>query len=126
MSIRSRDTTLWCQELHRRSISFISLWEFCMKVLHIVGARPNFMKAAPVYRAFSAHVGVCQLMVHTGQHYDFNMSDVFFQQLAVPAPDVNLQVGSGSHAQQTGAIMIRIEPVLLEHCPDYTSWFTET
>jgi UDP-N-acetylglucosamine 2-epimerase (non-hydrolysing) len=75
------------------------------------------MKAAPVIRSLSAY-SVEQIVVHTGQHYDFNMSDVFFQQLGMPAPDVNLQVGSGSHAQQTAHIMCRFEPVVLEKKPD--------
>jgi UDP-N-acetylglucosamine 2-epimerase (non-hydrolysing) len=75
------------------------------------------MKAAPVVRALSAY-SVEQVIVHTGQHYDFNMSDVFFQQLGMPAPDVNLQVGSSSHAQQTAHIMCRFEPVVLEKKPD--------
>jgi UDP-N-acetylglucosamine 2-epimerase (non-hydrolysing) len=88
-----------------------------MKIVHVIGARPNFMKAAPVVRALSAFPTE-QIIVHTGQHYDFNMSDVFFQQLGMPAPDVNLQVGSGSHAQQTGNIMCRFEPVVLERKPD--------
>jgi UDP-N-acetylglucosamine 2-epimerase (non-hydrolysing) len=88
-----------------------------MHVLHVVGARPNFMKAAPVMRALRDH-GVEQTLVHTGQHYDANMSDVFFSQLAMPAPDVNLEVGSGSHARQTGEIMSRFEPVLQERWPD--------
>jgi UDP-N-acetylglucosamine 2-epimerase (non-hydrolysing) len=89
-----------------------------MKILHIVGARPNFMKVAPVYRALSQHSQVDQKVVHTGQHYDFNMSDVFFQQLGLGAPDFNLQVGSGSHAQQTAEIMLRFEPLLLDRNPD--------
>ena len=75
------------------------------------------MKAAPVIRALAAYP-VEQMVVHTGQHYDFNMSEVFFQQLGMPAPDINLQVGSGSHAQQTSQIMARFEPVLLEKKPD--------
>ncbi len=75
------------------------------------------MKAAPVVRALAAY-RVEQMIVHTGQHYDFNMSEVFFQQLGMPAPDINLQVGSGSHAQQTAQIMERFEPVLLEAKPD--------
>lgn len=75
------------------------------------------MKAAPVVRALSDLPGVEQLVVHTGQHYDFNMSDVFFQELGIPAPDVNLQVGSDSHARQTAEIMSRFEPVVLEHRP---------
>ena len=88
------------------------------KFLHVVGARPNFMKVAPVYRALAAKPGTEQVMVHTGQHYDFNMSDVFFQQLRLPAPDINLKVGSGSHAQQTAEIMMRFESVVLEQKPD--------
>ncbi|HWR17288.1 MAG TPA: UDP-N-acetylglucosamine 2-epimerase (non-hydrolyzing) [Terriglobales bacterium] len=89
-----------------------------MHILHVIGARPNFMKVAPVFRTLRAR-GISQTLVHTGQHYDFNMSDVFFQQLAIPAPDVNLQVGSGSHAQQTADIMSRFEPVVLERKPDF-------
>src|SRR3984957_10986999 len=85
-----------------------------MHFLHVVGARPNFMKAAPVMRGLNEHRDVHQSLVHRGQHYDSNMSDVFFSQLDIPAPDVNLDVGSGSHARQTAEIMSRIEPVLLE------------
>jgi len=88
-----------------------------MHVLHVVGARPNFMKAAPVLRAL-AERGVKQTLVHTGQHYDSDMSDVFFTQLGMPAPDVNLEVGSGSHAAQTAEVMIRIERELTERQPD--------
>ncbi len=89
-----------------------------MNVFHIVGARPNFMKVAPVLNALKKRDGVAQALVHTGQHYDVNMSDVFFQQLGLPAPDVNLAVGSGSHAKQTAEIMIRLEPVVAERQPD--------
>ena len=88
-----------------------------MKVLHVVGARPNFMKAAPVYRALAGR-GHAQALVHTGQHYDALMSDVFFKALEIPNPDESLNVGSGSHAQQTAAIMSRFEPVVLVHKPD--------
>ena len=88
-----------------------------MHILHVVGARPNFVKAAPVLRALKNR-SVRQTLVHTGQHYDRNMSDVFFTQLEIPKPDVNLEVGSGSHASQTAEIMCRIEPVLLERKPD--------
>ncbi|HEY1271447.1 MAG TPA: UDP-N-acetylglucosamine 2-epimerase (non-hydrolyzing) [Terriglobales bacterium] len=88
-----------------------------MHIVHVVGARPNFMKVAPVFRALGrGHVR--QTVVHTGQHYDAAMSDVFFQELEIPAPDVNLEVGSGSHAQQTAQIMVRIEPALLDRKPD--------
>jgi UDP-N-acetylglucosamine 2-epimerase (non-hydrolysing) len=90
-----------------------------MHILHVVGARPNFMKAAPVLRALALNSGVRQTLVHTGQHYDSAMSDVFFQQLQMPVPDCNLGVGSGTHAQQTAAILAAIEPVLLERKPDF-------
>lgn len=90
-----------------------------MHILHVVGARPNFMKAAPVLRALTLNSGVRQTLVHTGQHYDAAMSDVFFQQLEMPVPDCNLGVGSGTHAQQTAAILAAIEPVLLERKPDF-------
>lgn len=90
-----------------------------MNVIHIVGARPNFMKSAPVFRALSNRPLVQQRIVHTGQHYDPNMSDVFFQQLAMPVPEFNLQVGSASHAQQTAEIMRRFEPIVIEQRPDW-------
>src|SRR6185437_9553555 len=89
-----------------------------MKIIHVIGARPNFMKAAPVARALSSYRDLNQQIVHTGQHYDVNMSDVFFRELGIPEPDFNLQVGSGSHAQQTAAIMQRFEPLVLEQAPD--------
>jgi UDP-N-acetylglucosamine 2-epimerase (non-hydrolysing) len=89
-----------------------------VNIFHIVGARPNFMKVAPVLNALKQRTNVTQTLVHTGQHYDVNMSDVFFQQLDIPAPDVNLAVGSGTHAKQTAEIMIRLEPVVLERQPD--------
>jgi UDP-N-acetylglucosamine 2-epimerase (non-hydrolysing) len=76
------------------------------------------MKVAPVMNALKTHKHVVQTLVHTGQHYDANMSDVFFEQLGIPAPDVNLAVGSGTHARQTAEIMTRFEPVLLERQPD--------
>ena len=89
-----------------------------MHVLHVVGARPNFIKLAPVWLALRERLNVPQTVVHTGQHYDLEMSAVFFRDLGLPDPDVNLDVGSGSHAQQTAAIMSRLEPVLLEANPD--------
>lgn len=84
--------------------------------LHIVGARPNFMKAAPVVDALRG-LGRPPLLVHTGQHYDHAMSEIFFEQLHLPRPDLNLEVGSGSHAEQTAALMLAIERVVLEHNP---------
>ena len=89
-----------------------------MNIFHIVGARPNFMKVAPVLSALKPRDGVVQTLIHTGQHYDVKMSDVFFEQLGIPAPDINLAAGSGSHAKQTAEIMVRFEPVVLEHKPD--------
>jgi len=89
-----------------------------VNVFHIVGARPNFIKVAPVMNALKTRTHVVQRLIHTGQHYDANMSDVFFEQLCIPAPDVNLAVGTGSHARQTAEIMTRLEPVLLEGKPD--------
>ena len=83
-----------------------------MYCAHVVGARPNFMKAAPVMRALAQKPGVRQILVHTGQHYDQNMSDVFFRELEIPEPDFNLAVGSGTHAVQTAQIMMRFEPVV--------------
>lgn len=90
-----------------------------MKLIHVVGARPNFMKVAPVLEAFAHHTSVQQLLVHTGQHYDKNMSDVFFDELGLPYPDINLGVGSSSHAQQTAEIMIQFEQVVLDEGPDW-------
>ena len=89
-----------------------------MNVFHIVGARPNFIKVAPVMNALKTRKHVVQTLIHTGQHYDANMSDVFFEQLGIPAPNVNLAVGSGSPAWQTAEIMTRLEPVLLDGKPD--------
>jgi len=89
-----------------------------MKILHVIGARPNFMKVAPVYRAIGHCSQIRQILVHTGQHYDVNMSDIFFRQLGLPAPDINLEVGSGSHAVQTAQIMMRIEETVSKERPD--------
>jgi UDP-N-acetylglucosamine 2-epimerase (non-hydrolysing) len=89
------------------------------RLLHVVGARPNFMKAAPVLRAAARLAGVGQHLVHTGQHYDAAMSDRFFADLGLPAPDVNLGVGSGTHAAQTARIMLEFEPVLDRLRPDW-------
>jgi len=89
-----------------------------MKVLHVAGARPNFVKIASVINACHEHPGIESYLVHTGQHYSDNMSASFFKELDIPEPDINLEVGSGSHAFQTGQIMIRFEPVLHEQDPD--------
>jgi UDP-N-acetylglucosamine 2-epimerase (non-hydrolysing) len=89
-----------------------------MKLLHVVGARPNFPKLAPVYRAGAA-ANLEQVVVHTGQHYDDALSASFFRDLGIPKPDVNLDVGSSSHAVQMARIMERIEPELIQHAPDW-------
>jgi UDP-N-acetylglucosamine 2-epimerase (non-hydrolysing) len=86
-------------------------------VLHVTGARPNFPKAAPVIRALAPYP-VKQLLVHTGQHYDDKMSEVFFRDLQLPRPDVNLGIGSGSHGHQTAAIMAALEELFVEKRPD--------
>jgi len=90
-----------------------------IKIICVCGARPNFMKIAPVMRAFEALGGFETLLVHTGQHYDENMSKLFFDELGIPKPEINLEVGSSSHAVQTAEIMKRFEPVVLDFKPDY-------
>jgi UDP-N-acetylglucosamine 2-epimerase (non-hydrolysing) len=94
-----------------------------MKIICVVGARPNFMKAAPVIEALKAKSGIEVMLVHTGQHYDRQMSQLFFEELGMPVPDLDLHVGSGSHGEQTGQIMIRFEPILKEHRPDMVMVF---
>ncbi len=89
-----------------------------MKLINVCGARPNFMKIAPLMEAYRRHPSIEPVLVHTGQHYDEKMSRLFFDELAIPRPDINLEVGSGSYAQQTGLIMQRFEPVLRDHRPD--------
>ena len=89
-----------------------------MKILHLVGTRPNFMKVAPVMAALEGVPAVTQLLVHTGQHYDRAMSDAFFEDLDLPYPDHFLGVGSGSHGAQTAAVIVGLEPVLEEERPD--------
>ena len=89
-----------------------------LKIVHIAGARPNFVKIASLLKACDKETGIESLLVHTGQHYSHSMSQSFFEELDIPQPDINLEVGSGSHAFQTAEIMKRLEPVLLEHRPD--------
>ncbi|UCF04298.1 MAG: UDP-N-acetylglucosamine 2-epimerase (non-hydrolyzing) [bacterium] len=89
-----------------------------MKAAVIVGARPNFMKAAPLIREFKRRRLITPLLVHTGQHYDENMSRIFFEDLELPQPDIYLGVGSGTHAEQTGKIMIAFEEVAIGEHPD--------
>jgi UDP-N-acetylglucosamine 2-epimerase (non-hydrolysing) len=89
-----------------------------LKIMHVVGARPNFIKIAPLVAEIKKHPQMEQILVHTGQHYDEGMSQAFFKDLGLPFPDIQLNVGSGSHAIQTAKIMERFEPVLLKQRPD--------
>ena len=89
-----------------------------MKIILVAGARPNFMKIAPLMAAFKERSEITPILVHTGQHYDRAMSDLFFHELGIPEPDVNLGVGSASHAVQTAEIMRAFEPVVLAEKPD--------
>jgi UDP-GlcNAc3NAcA epimerase len=95
------------------------------KVLTIVGARPQFIKAAPVSRALAA-AHMIEYLVHTGQHYDTQMSDVFFIELGIRVPDLNLNVGSGSHGAQTGAMLAALERAILEQKPDWVLVYGDT
>ena len=93
-------------------------WNKRMKIILVVGARPNFMKISPILRTFRDIPEIEPLLVHTGQHYDEKMSKLFFQQLNIPKPDINLEIGSASHAVQTAEIMRAFEPIVIEHNPD--------
>jgi UDP-N-acetylglucosamine 2-epimerase len=96
-----------------------------MKIVTVVGARPQFIKAAPVCKALRA-AGHAEYLAHTGQHYDYGMSQVFFDELGIPQPDINLEIGSGSHGQQTGQMLIRLEEILLAERPDWTLVYGDT
>lgn len=96
-----------------------------MKVISVVGARPQFVKLAPIHQAMLA-AGVEHVIVHTGQHYDPMLSDVFFEQLGIGAPDVHLGVGSGSHGAQTGAMLTALDPVFEAHQPDWVLVYGDT
>lgn len=96
-----------------------------MKVLSVVGARPQFVKLGPIAAALTG-AGVEHVIVHTGQHYDAVMSDVFFSDLGIPDPDVHLGVGSGSHGVQTGTMLAGLDPVLEEHRPDWVLVYGDT
>ena len=96
-----------------------------MRVLTVVGARPQFIKAGPVSEALVV-AGIDEVLVHTGQHFDERMSDVFFDELGLPSPKVNLRVHGGNHGEQTGRMMIALEPVVLEHRPDVVLVYGDT
>ncbi|MFY9269316.1 MAG: UDP-N-acetylglucosamine 2-epimerase (non-hydrolyzing) [Candidatus Manganitrophaceae bacterium] len=92
--------------------------ERALKVINVAGARPNFMKIAPLMKAYRKHSSIEPILVHTGQHYHEGLSDLFFKDLEIPPPDVHLNVGSASHAVQTAEVMKRFETVLIDHRPD--------
>jgi UDP-N-acetylglucosamine 2-epimerase (non-hydrolysing) len=102
-----------CQEFELEKFTHMRL-----KIINIVGARPNLPKIAPLMREMQRHAEIEPILVHTGQHYDEALSDIFFRQMGIPTPHVNLEVGSGSHAAQTAEVLKRVEPVLIEHQPD--------
>lgn len=98
-----------------------------MKVITIIGARPQFIKAAVVSRAMRLRADkITEIIVHTGQHFDANMSAIFFQELAIPKPDFHLGIGGGSHGQNTGRMLEKIEEVLLQEQPDYVLVYGDT
>src|SRR5690554_490022 len=97
-----------------------------MRILTVVGARPQFIKAAAVSRAVAQVEGIEEILVHTGQHYDPGLSDVFFEELEIPAPAHHLGVGSGLHGAQTGEMLVRIESVLLNERPDWVLVYGDT
>ncbi|MEJ2725448.1 MAG: UDP-N-acetylglucosamine 2-epimerase (non-hydrolyzing), partial [Deltaproteobacteria bacterium] len=89
-----------------------------LRIVNVVGARPNLMKIAPLVEEMKRYAEIEQILVHTGQHYDHQMSRIFFDQLDIPEPDIYLGVGSGSHSEQTAKVMMGFEPVVLEKSPD--------
>jgi UDP-GlcNAc3NAcA epimerase len=97
-----------------------------MEIITIVGARPQFIKAAVLSRAFAGSTNICETIVHTGQHYDANMSQVFFDELEIPPPGVHLGIGSGSHGEQTGAMLAGIDRLLQESRPDLLLVYGDT
>lgn len=97
-----------------------------MKIITVVGARPQFIKAAVVSRALKPVTGVQEIIVHTGQHYDDKLSEIFFRELDIPKPDLNIEVGSGTHGAQTGRMLEAIEKVLLDQKPEWVLVYGDT
>ncbi|MBZ0253556.1 MAG: UDP-N-acetylglucosamine 2-epimerase (non-hydrolyzing), partial [Candidatus Methylomirabilis sp.] len=97
-----------------------------LKIVSVIGARPQFIKASPLSACFRERSGVREVLIHTGQHYDDNMSAVFFRELGIPEPDYNLGVGSGGHGEQTGRMLEAIEKALLRERPDWTLVYGDT
>src|ERR1700732_518966 len=97
-----------------------------LKILTIVGARPQFIKAAAVSRAIRETDGLSEVMIHTGQHFDPNMSDVFFDELDIPKPKHHLDINGGGHGDMTGRMLMAVEPILLAEKPDWVAVYGDT
>lgn len=97
-----------------------------MRIFSVVGARPQFVKAAVVSKALLSLGGISETIIHTGQHYDVNMSDLFFDEMGIPSPGYNLNIGSGSHAFQTGKILVEVERILVSEVPDLLLVYGDT
>ena len=97
-----------------------------MKIITVIGARPQFIKAAPVSRAIAEHNNLTEVIIHTGQHFDANMSDVFLKELNIPKPDYNLGINSASHGAMTGRMLEKIEEVLIKENPDCVLVYGDT
>jgi len=97
-----------------------------MKILTVLGARPQFIKAATISRAISKNENINEIIVHTGQHYDANMSDIFFEELEITAPDHQLNIGSHSHAKQTALMLTGLEEIMQAQTPDWVLIYGDT
>ena len=97
-----------------------------LKIVTVIGARPQFIKAATVSRAIAERPDITEIIIHTGQHYDANMSDIFFEQMAIPKPNYHLGIGGGTHGAMTGRQLEKIEEVLLAERPDWVLVYGDT